>query len=112
MLIKCNHIEALDSKLEELKNELDLHICLLLRHENQNYEPIITSDASQQNIRIAMLNRNSYSSFEYPEVSNETDFLHDYCLNRNIQVSEIPYCLQLTTNDAYELLAVLKLEGH
>lgn len=112
MVIECNYGNPLDSKLEKLKNELDLHIRSLMRHENQNYEPLIISDSSQQNIRIAILNHNDYTSFEYPEVSNDTDFLHAYCLNRNIQVSEILYCLQLTTNAAYELLAVLKLEGH
>lgn len=112
MLIECNYGNPLDPRLEKLKNELDLHIWLLMRHENKDYEPLITSDASQQNIRIAMINRNGYLSIEDLELSDENDFLHVYCLNRNIQVSEIPYCLQLTTKAAYELLAVLKLEGY
>lgn len=114
MLIECNHRnpKTIDAKLEKLKKELDLHICSLMRHENKDYEPLIISDASQQNIRIAMINRNGYLSLEDSELSDENDFLHVYCLNRNIQVNEIPYCLQLTTNAAYELLAVLKLEGY
>lgn len=114
ILAECNYEnpKTIDAKIEELKNELDLHICLLMRHENKNYEPLIASDASQQNIRIAMINRNGYLSIEDSELSDENDFLQVYCLNRNIQVSKIPYCLQLTTNAAYELLAVLKLEGY
>ena len=114
MLIERYHRnpKTIDAKLEELKKELDLHICSLMRHENKDYEPLVTSDASQQNILISMINRNSYLYIEDLELPNETEFLHIYCLNRNIQVSEIPYYLQLTTNAAYELLAVLKLEGY
>lgn len=112
MLIERNYGNPLDPKLEKLKKELDLHICSLMRHENKGYEPLITSDANQQNIRISMINRNNYLYIEDLKLPIETDFLHIYCLNRNIQVNEIPYCLQLTTKAAYELLAVLKLEGY
>ena len=114
MLIERYHRnpKTIDAKLEELKKEIDLHICSLMRHENKDYEPLVTSDASQQNILISSMNRNIYLYSEDLELPNESDFLHIYCLNRNIQVSEIPYYLQLTTNAAYELLAVLKLEGY
>ena len=42
MLVERNYGNPLDPKLEKLKKELDLHICSLMRHENKDYEQLIT----------------------------------------------------------------------